>query len=71
MNKKECVLRELYDTLEKLQYPEIAQTHFEEFENIILTGTKRIHLLHWLLQEAPGSNDLFLNKLKDNTLSGM
>ena len=65
------IVRELYESLEKLRYPEVAQTHFNEFENTILTGNKRIDLLHWLLEESPHFNGSSLNKLKDNNISGM
>lgn len=64
-------MRELYDTLEKLHYPEVAQIPYEQFETTILTGTKRTDLLHWLLLESPGFNGASLNKFKDNlTLDG-
>jgi hypothetical protein len=71
VNKQECVIRELYDILEKLRYPEIAQIAVEQFEGTILAGAKRIDLLHWILQNSPGFNNLFLNKLKDNALQGI
>ncbi|XP_031778927.1 uncharacterized protein LOC100678751 [Nasonia vitripennis] len=66
MGKEDGVVRELYDTLEKLHYPEVAQIPYEKFETTILTGTKRIDLLHWLLLESPGFNAASLNKFKDN-----
>ena len=71
MLKKDVVTRELYDILEKLRYPEVAQIRFEEFENTILVGKKRLDLLNWVLQESPGFNSTSLNKLKESTVDGI
>lgn len=68
MSTKESVIYELYDTLLKLRYPEVARTSLNEFENSILTGTKRIDLLCWVLQKSSNTNVDPLSKLKDNSI---
>ncbi|KAJ8681035.1 hypothetical protein QAD02_016822 [Eretmocerus hayati] len=63
---KGSVVRDLYSTLEKIGYPEIAQTRYEEFENnIILNGDKRFELLTWILKKCPHFNPVSFSKLKD------
>lgn len=58
---------DLYNTLEELRYPEVAQINFEEFEDSILTGSKRVELLNWILQDKQD----VLNKFKEPTLEGI
>uniref|UniRef100_A0ABD2VXI2 HAUS augmin-like complex subunit 6 N-terminal domain-containing protein n=1 Tax=Trichogramma kaykai TaxID=54128 RepID=A0ABD2VXI2_9HYME len=69
MANKDSIIRNLYDVLEKLRYPEIAQIQYKEFENTILTGSKRLDLLHWILIESPGFNASSFNKLKEDSLA--
>ena len=49
-----------------MRYPEVAQTHFKDFETI-LADRKRINLLLWILQMSPSYHDTYLNKLKDDS----
>ncbi|XP_058803467.1 uncharacterized protein LOC131671222 [Phymastichus coffea] len=68
MNDKENIIKGLYNKLEKLKYPEVAQINYQEFEGTILIGNKRVELLHWLLQENPNFNCNLLNKFKEISL---
>lgn len=68
MDRKNCVIHGLYEILEKLRYPEIAETCFEDFESTILVGTKRLDLLLWILKEDPSFNLSAYNKLSDSNL---
>ncbi|XP_014210912.1 uncharacterized protein LOC106641143 [Copidosoma floridanum] len=69
MNINKDVIHDLYNTLLKLRYPEVAQTSIDEFESNILTGTKRLDFLSWVLQEGSSKNTELLSKFKDNSLS--
>lgn len=70
MDKKDSIIFGLYEILEKLRYPEIAETHLEDFKNTILVDTKRLDLLLWILKEDPSFNLTAFNKLNDTSLEG-
>lgn len=62
----ENVLYDLYEVLECLKYPELAQTPFREFENL-LKGRKRTNLFLWLLQQLEELQQLlFLKEIEHN-----
>ena len=66
MTKRDCVIQDLYTTLERIRYPEVAHIQLNEFETTILNGPQRMELLHWILMQSPNFVNTSINKARDN-----
>lgn len=64
MDQKKQILRDIYDILVQIRYPNITTATVVNIEKTILEGVNRISLLSWLLTESDEKIAAELQKLK-------